>query len=1461
MRAATSRSVRPRSLVAVAALALGTSLLAPQAVAAPADARPDPAVDSRTPEEAAEESGGAPPAGTQMPESASGLYLVRLEEPALAQYRGGVAGLRATSPQATGAERLDVRSSASRAYLDHLAEQQAEATTDISKNLGRDVAAEQTYRHALNGIAVAMAPEEAELVAQLPGVVSVEPDRLWQLDTDVSNEIIGSPAVWGGETGTDVGTRGEGVLVGMIDSGVNAGHPAFAAVYGEGYQHTNPFGAGVYRGVCAPGAARPEAICNDKLVGAYNFTSETSATDSDGHGSHTGSTMAGNTHVAEFTVGSTTWERTVSGVAPRANVISYKVCTSFGCLSSASVAAVNQAIADGTDVLNYSISGPDDPWDNSVDAAFLAAFEAGVFVSASAGNDGPGAGTVAKTAPWNASVAATNNPRLIAHDVSVVAPEPVPADLTGLGGVPGTGPGVSAPIAAEVREASVVAPGNLRGCAEFPAGGFDGAIAVVARGDCYFSVKVDNAAEAGAVAVVVTNQFPGPPIVMGALEGTDVPSVMLAKEEGERLRAFVVAHPGARLRVDSASVLTTTPAWTRMVADFSSRGPSDFDLLAPTYAAPGRNILAATAPVEGDASTYEFMQGTSMAAPHGAGAAALLKALHPDWSPAAIRSALAGTADDADLLKDDGVTAADAYDIGSGLLDLDAAGRVGLVLDETGADFRAADPADGGDPTTLNLPAFVDQNCLVSCTFTRELTSVADVTASYTAEVDAPEGVQVSVEPASFTLEPGATQTVTVTADMSSLVGGEALFGDIAFTTDAVHAGGAEVADVHYPVVLVKAEAEIVLDPTEISTTLGVDETEDHTVTVSNTGGAPMEWSVGQDGDCALPEWVRVEPSSGSVDPGGEGTLTVTFDSADLEGGTYTATLCVASNDPHTPVAQVALALEVVEIPVVEVSTSSLAATQPAGAITSEALTVGNTGYGELDWTVDDPEAGPSDERIQRLRDGVLLVPNSGSSNRGVMAFDPQDGELIDPAFIPHFAYDDGSLYTPNQALPNADGTGFLVADQIQNVVTEYDFDGNFLGFFAPTPEGEDRTILQNIRGMAWSPEGTLVVTVATGANANSLQEFSADGEHLGAYVAPGSDGMVGPWFATFRDDDLLVSANGSRTVHSFSADGTTANPPFATGLNWPEQLSVTPEGNVLVANWSTSSTTLPAGIHEYTAAGERVGHYTAPGSSYAGVHPLGNGNILATTSSGVYEIDRAGAVVDQEQTGGRGRFISEARLPDLMSCQTPAEIGWVSVTPSSGSVARGEADEVEVRFDSRGVAPGTHTAQLCVSSDDPATPYVPVEVSLTVTDQTCSSLLEGRHEGSLVVTEGLACLAPGSVVGGPLTVRAGGAVFADGPSVFGTLSGTRAAGVQVSDSLVAATVRLERGTGVVTLDGNTVWGPVVLDRNSTGGTPIVVAENSITGPLRCTGNTPPPTDDDRPNEVSGPRTGQCAGL
>lgn len=1448
------RSLRtPLAVLASTTLAL-TLTGPPLAGAAPDEG--DVAVDDPAPVPA--------PTGEQ-PESASGLWIVQLEEPPLARYDGGVDGLAATSPRVTGEEQLDVAAPESRDYLRHLAELQEETGLQIEDLLGRDIAVEETYSYAVNGMALRVSAEEAGAIADLPGVAAVEPDQVWQPETDVSNDLIHTPTVWAGETGTGVGTRGEGVLVGMLDTGVNPDHPSFAAEDGDGYVHENPFGSGTYLGVCAdPEATTYEDICNDKLVGAYNFTSDRTARDGNGHGSHTGSTMAGNKHTAVFAVGADEYQLTVQGVAPRANVISYKVCTDFGCLSTASVSAVEQAIADGTDVLNYSISGPDNPWNNAVDAAFLSAYEAGIFVSASAGNDGPGAGTVAKTAPWNAAVAATNSPRLIAHDVSVTAPAPVPDEVTGLAGVPGTGPGVTAPVSGELREASVADPGNIRGCEPFPAGAFDGAIALIERGDCNFSVKVDHAEDAGALAVVVANQFEGPPVVMGALESTGIPAVMVAKEEGVTLRDFVVAHPGTQVTVDSGTVLTTTDAWSRMVTDFSSRGPSDFDLLAPTYAAPGRNILAATAAAGDDAVRYEFMQGTSMAAPHGAGAAALLHALHGDWSPAMIRSALASTADDEGLLKDDGLTPADPFDVGSGLLDLDAAGRVGLVMDESHEDFVAANPATGGDPTTLNLPAFVDQNCLEVCTFTREVTSVADATATYSASVTAPEGVTLTVEPTEFTLEPGATQQITLTADVGSLVGGDHLFGELRLDTDATHANDTEVSDVHYPVVLVKGEAEIVVTPGELSSTLGVDEQAGHVLTVGNTGGADMEWALTEEGEgCALPAWLTVDPTSGGILAGASQEVSVTLDSAGMAGGAYDATVCLASNDPHTPVAGVAVTLEVVEIPVVAVDTPEASAAQPGGTVTSTTLTVGNTGYGVLNWTLADPEAGPSDERIAQLRDGVLLVPNSTTATRGVMAFDAEDGTLLDPSFIPHENFGDSSLYTPKKVLPKLDGTGFLLSDQVQHVITEYDLDGNFLGFFAPTRDGEDRTIMQNVRGMAWSPEDTLVVAVASGENGGSLVQFDQDGTYLGRYAEKGLGGLSGPWDVLFRDDDLLVADSTAKQILSLAADGSSAHDPFVDRINWPEQLAETPEGTVLTANWSTSSSTdFGRGVQEFSADGEHLAEFTVDGAtSFAGVHPLGNGNILATTEDGVVEIDRASGDATFEQVGGRGHFVTEVRLPDLMPCVTPDEVSWLSAEPASGEAARGEVDEVTLYLDSTGLEPGDHTAQLCVSSDDPATPYVPVPVTLTVTDATCDTTVTDQHAGALTVSGELACLAAGSRVDGPVTVSGGGGLFADDATVAGPVTARRAGAVEVTDSELLGPVTARQVDGALLLDGNAIGGSVTLQANSTGERAILVAENTVGGVLTCRQNTPPPTNDGRPNTVNGVRTGQCADL
>lgn len=225
-------------------------------------------------------------------ESANGIWVVQLEEPALAWYSGGVRGLEATSPEVTSDAKLDVTAPASAAYVDYLADQQAEVASRMNTTLDRTVEVVHEYRNVFNGLAVRVDAAEAAKLARLPGVAAVVPDEELELDTDVSHELIESAAVWDGETSDGVGTRGEGVIVGMLDTGVNPHHPSFAAVDGDGYQHTNPFGEGVYVGVCDPDHPAHQDICNDKLIGVWDIIGDifSGPVDTVGHGSHVGST-------------------------------------------------------------------------------------------------------------------------------------------------------------------------------------------------------------------------------------------------------------------------------------------------------------------------------------------------------------------------------------------------------------------------------------------------------------------------------------------------------------------------------------------------------------------------------------------------------------------------------------------------------------------------------------------------------------------------------------------------------------------------------------------------------------------------------------------------------------------------------------------------------------------------------------------------------------------------------------------------------------------------------------------------------------------------------------------------------------------------------------------------------------------------------------------------------------------
>lgn len=720
-------------------------------------------------------------------------YVVILADKPLATYQGGVAGLNGTAPLVTGAK-LDVNSPESQSYLQYLKTQQDAYLTTASNVLGYAPEVLFRYQYATNGFSMLLTPAEAALLAEQTGVtVLLAP--IETVDTDEGPELIGAPAIWDGETSNGVGTHGEGVVVGIIDTGINFDHPSFSETPADGYVYSTE---AKYLGVCdATNAEQYDAdyadACNDKLIGAFTYVKDepvetSSPEDSEGHGSHTASTVAGNI-VEVVYQGVTT---TISGVAPHAKIISFDVCVpeepNGACYGDATVMAVDDAIANGVDVINYSISGGANPYSDAVELAFLAATEAGIFVSTSAGNSGDttGESSVAHRSPWVSTVAAASHGRIFANAVDITGPGTVPVELTGLGAVMAD-PALTVDLVdLPIRYSA----SNVDGCVAFPADYFDGAIAVIQRGTCNFSVKEAFAYAAGAEYVLIFNSRTGAP---AAMSGIVTGAAMISLEDGEAILDWIDANPTATASISAETSRIYNANYEDIVAGFSSYGPNTtFDVLKPDITAPGVSILAAVADGTITPSTdYEIdlYQGTSMSSPHNAGAAALMMALHPTWTPMEIRSAMMMTAQDglqADRFTIEGVIRdANPQDEGSGRVALENAALVGLVMNETVDNFEAADPALGGVPSSLNLASLYSSKCVGECAWTRTFTSVSNLPATYTAS--APDWVTVT--PASFTISPGATQEITITADVASAETDEWLYGSIEFLTDSTFAG------------------------------------------------------------------------------------------------------------------------------------------------------------------------------------------------------------------------------------------------------------------------------------------------------------------------------------------------------------------------------------------------------------------------------------------------------------------------------------------------------------------------------------------------------------------------------------------------------------------------------------------------------------------------------------------------
>lgn len=762
--------------------------------------------------------------------------IIKLDEQPVASYDGGVPGYPATNPKVTGNKKLNPNSPAVANYQRHL-ELKHKKFSDSLEAAIPNAEVTQTYELVIGGVAALVPSSQLNAISKLSGVTGVFLDELLQLDTETSPGFIGADGLWddlGGQS-----SAGEGIIVANVDSGIWPEHPSVSDPDPAGNPYPAPpahwlgsgAGAGCDFGDQAFNVNDAPFTCNNKLLGAYDFTATykavagliptefDSARDSNGHGTHTLTTAAGNGDVAADIYGIPRGD--VSGIAPRAHVVAYKGCGLTGCFSSDTSAAIQQAVADGVDVVNYSISGGGNPYGDVVSLAMLDAYNGGTLVVPSAGNSGPGADTVAHREPWSLTVGASTTDR---HFISTV-------DLTAGNGdtLQLSGASVTAGIATPTDV--IYAPGGSSDLCltPFAPGTFNGEIVICQRGTIARVAKSFNVAAGGAGGLLLYN--PNPQGL--STDNHFIPSVHLENDSGATLVAFMDSHSGV------TGVFTqgeATAVQGDVMAPFSSRGgpAQTLGISKPDVTAPGVQILAGMTPMPEDqdggfpGQLFQAIQGTSMSAPHATGAAALVKAANPDWSPAAIKSALMMTALTDGVTKEDGSTVADPFDYGSGRILPDAAADAQLLIMETGANYLALEDSlwDANYPS-LYVPTFAG-----AITVQRTLTNPTAKNGAWKLTVDSPADLAVSVPHNVLVMKNGGETTFAVALDGRNIPEGEVRHATLTFEKTNQPMQGQLL---HFPITVVKAEAGVTIDKTCAPGTIEKGEDTVCTITVENT--------------------------------------------------------------------------------------------------------------------------------------------------------------------------------------------------------------------------------------------------------------------------------------------------------------------------------------------------------------------------------------------------------------------------------------------------------------------------------------------------------------------------------------------------------------------------------------------------------------------------------------------------
>jgi subtilisin family serine protease len=732
-------------------------------------------------------------------------WIVQLRGVPLASYGLGVGRLNGTNNAVSRSARMNVKSARSAAYVSQLKSQQRAFTQRLVRTV-RGAKVQRSYQVVLNGLAVKMTKKQAAIVRHMTGVKAVTPDIPYRLNMYATPAQIGAPTLWGQVGGQ--ATAGSGVKVAVIDSGIfvryddqgnYTGNPCFNDA---GYTAPKGFPKGdkkftnnkviVARKYFRPGD--PPTDGNDTAIQGPGASP---------HGTHTAGTVACDANTPITYQGASL---TLSGIAPHAYLMNYRVFypsetsedfQNGNAYTVELVKAFEDAVKDGANVISNSWGSTYQntlAWPDPMVQAAEEAVDAGVTVVFSNGNAGPDTDTVGSAGISNKVIsvgAVTKTTAIVPGFITVTAPAPVPANLANMpfsgaqfGPQVTTTVGPSVYIPAET--VSTATSNKTLGCSlagdtsPFPAGSLTGKIALIERGTCNFSEKVFNAQRGGAIAVFIYNNAAnGESIaVMGAgvhADDVTIPSWLMRRSDGLNTLAFATAHPGT-----SAAKFDYTPHQSPnagdVMAGFSSIGPTEDRFLKPDVVAPGVDVVSSGYGV-GDFpipfTGFGSASGTSMAAPHVAGSAALLLQLHPNWTPAQVKSALMTTATEDVWTNSNQNVRASVLARGAGRIDLTKAGTPGLTLDNTslsagelvpgqGKDFtiRATDVSGAASTWTISSAKTADGTNFDITPSTGSLAVAANGSASFNVHVGAVAGAARGSYEGKVELTNGATGRV-----------------------------------------------------------------------------------------------------------------------------------------------------------------------------------------------------------------------------------------------------------------------------------------------------------------------------------------------------------------------------------------------------------------------------------------------------------------------------------------------------------------------------------------------------------------------------------------------------------------------------------------------------------------------------------------------------------------------------